>query len=95
MAAIQKVVTGVSKEAGKWVSEARRCRALESPHLTVWKKSGGATVLRDPICRPSRRGWSTSAGQGWLGRIDHQSREGLYKVVGLTSDWVAWWLRNS
>ena len=47
------------------------------------------------ICRPSRRGWSTNSGQRWLGRTDHQSREGLYEVMGVTSDWVAWWLRNS
>ena len=52
-------------------------------------------MLYDPICRPSRRGWSTDAGQGWLGRIDHQSHEGLYEVMGLTSDWVAWWLHKS
>lgn len=95
MAVIQKMVTGVSKEAEKWVSNVRCCRALESPHLTVWQKSDGRTVLRGPICRPSRRGWSTNAGQRWLGRTDHQSREGLYEVMGVTSDWVAWWLRNS
>lgn len=31
----KKMVTGVGKEAEKWISGVRCCHALESPHVTV------------------------------------------------------------